>query len=205
MIRSIRGPLPFYCFTIDFWNNNQSKWAPDAGILTLDLSNENLMALIKELSPAVLRFGGSPQDSVAYDINGECSQKYGFAEYDCSQAVNTGYYGCINKTRWDEINEFAVKTNVSLIFGLNACYGRKTASSSMNFSNIIALMDYTESMRNKAANLYGFEFGNELNSKQKNGDIRVDAKIYGEDFYVLFEIIARSLPSDVSFGPFAGS
>eukprot|EP01084_Bolivina_argentea_P193303 331660_1 len=184
------GSLPFYGFTIDFWNNNQSKWTPNAGILSLNLSNANLITLTKEISPAMLRVGGSPQDSVAYDINGECSKKYGFPGYDCSQTVNNGYYGCINKTRWNQINEFAINTNVTLIFGLNACYGRKSRTSSMNFSNIISLINYTNTMGNKAANLLGFEFGNELQSKPKNSNNpRVDATTYGQDFYKLYQIV----------------
>eukprot|EP01084_Bolivina_argentea_P051104 93989_1 len=182
---------PFYGFTIDFWNNHDSKgkWNPNAGILTLNLSNENLIALTREVSPAILRVGGSPEDSVVYDINGECSQKYGLPNYDCSQTTNSyPYYGCINKTRWLQINEFAIQTNVTLIFGLNACYGRKSYTSTMNFSNIIALVNYTNSLGDKVSNLYGFEFGNELASPHTPPH-RVNESAYAKDFYKLYQII----------------
>eukprot|EP01084_Bolivina_argentea_P193304 331661_1 len=183
---------PFYGFTLDFWNNEDShgKWNPNAGALTLNFSNENLIALTKKLTPAILRIGGSPEDSVVYDIDGECSSKYGVPDYPCSQTSNTyPYYGCINKTRWNQINQFAIKTGVTLIFGLNACYGRQSDTTSMNFSNIINLINYTNSMGDVAKNLYGFEFGNEIEGEDPPKGI--NATIYGKDFYELYKITGK--------------
>ena len=72
-------PTPFYGFTLDFWKNHDSggKWYPNASILTLNLSNENLIELTKGLSPAILRIGGSPQDSVVciYCLEQFCHKK----------------------------------------------------------------------------------------------------------------------------------
>ena len=182
---------PFYGFTIDFWNNEDSygKWSPDAGILTLNLSNPNLIALTKELAPAKLRIGGSPEDSVVYDINGECSQQYGLPQYGCSQTTNTNYYGCINKTRWIEINNFGLETGVDVIFGLNACYGRPSPDQPMNFSNIISLLNFTQTFAQNS--FFGFELGNEL-AAGLNGHVelqRVNASRYAADFYTSYRIL----------------
>ena len=139
---------PFYGFTFDYWLGNDSagKWYPNASILLLDLSSPDLIALTKAISPAILRIGGSAQDSIVYDIDGECDQNYGLPGYKCSQVTNDVYYGCINKTRWQQINQFAIDTEIQLLFGVNGCYGRKSNVSNMNISNIANLIDYTNSM-----------------------------------------------------------
>ena len=178
---------PFYGFTFDFWKNEDSggKWYPNASILTLNLSDENLIELTKHLSPAILRIGGSPQDSVVYNMSGECSQDYGLPGYSCSQETNSKYYGCITKERWSEINEFARKTNITLVFGLSACYGREANNKAMNFSNIINLIKYTNTLNDNASNLFAFEFGNEL-------QLHIDSNTYANDFYTLYQIIRNT-------------
>eukprot|EP01084_Bolivina_argentea_P051103 93987_1 len=181
VLRNIQ--YPFYGFTFDYWKNKDSggKWYPNASILVLDLENPDLVALTKEISPAILRIGGSPQDSVVYNISGECSQKYGLPGYGCSQTTNSEYYGCINKTRWDQINAFAQATGIQLLYGLNACYGRKSSSSPMNLSNARNLVEYTNSLGSKAG-VFGFELGNEI-------DGHIDVNVYSSDFYNLYKIM----------------
>ena len=77
---------PYYGFTFDFWRSDDpnygKKWG-NAGILEIDLSNTNLIALTKALTPATLRIGGSPQDMVIFNISGECNQQYGYPGYQC--------------------------------------------------------------------------------------------------------------------------
>eukprot|EP01084_Bolivina_argentea_P187001 322213_1 len=120
-------PSPFYGFQFDYWKNKSSggKWYPNAGILTLNLSNTNLIEYTKALSPAYLRIGGSPENSIIYNISGACNNiNASLPGYGCGATANN--YGCLTVDRWQQINEFAVKTNISLLFGLNACYGRPT-------------------------------------------------------------------------------
>ena len=147
----------------------------------LDFENPDLITLTKAITPAILRIGGSPQDSVVYNISGECNEKYGIPGYGCSQTTNSEYYGCINKTRWDQINAFAQATGVELLYGLNACYGRKSSSSNMNLSNAQNLVDYTNSLGDKVG-VFGFELGNEI-------DGHIDNDKYSEDFYNLYKIM----------------
>merc|ERR1711991_418816 len=68
-------PSPFYGFTIDWWKSDDPTWGPkwgNAGFLTLNLSNPNLIALTKAISPAILRIGGTPQDSIIYNMKILC-------------------------------------------------------------------------------------------------------------------------------------
>jgi len=67
----------FASVTIDWWRGNDSHYGPkfgNAGMLTLDLNNKNLRTLAKGLTPAHLRVGGTPADSIIYDANGECQR-----------------------------------------------------------------------------------------------------------------------------------
>eukprot|EP01084_Bolivina_argentea_P146951 257187_1 len=194
---------PFYGFTFDFWKNNDSngKWFPNASILVLDLSNPDLIALTKAISPAILRIGGTPQDSIIFNISGECNENYGLPKYNCSKTkfnntLNTEYYGCINKTRWKQINEFGLATNVTVIYGLNACYGRKSHTSPMNMSNVENLIDFTNSLGDTS--IFGFEYGNEIDS-------HIDVNVYSSDFFKLYQMMKgkyKMLGTDNGLGSF---
>eukprot|EP01084_Bolivina_argentea_P223948 378806_1 len=182
-------PVPFYGFDFDWWQPNDSyygqKWQ-NAGILNIDLNNPNLIALTSAISPAILRIGGSPQDSIIYNVSGECLNiKPSIPGYNCSQTANN--YGCLNRTRWQQINNFATITNITLLFGLNACYGRLTKNTSMNFSNIQALLDLTSTIPN-TQNLKGFEFGNELQHS-------IHPYIYATDFIKTQQMIQDTINS----------
>eukprot|EP01084_Bolivina_argentea_P004810 9112_1 len=195
IVRSI--PEPYFGFTIDWWKQNGEygpKWG-NAGILTLDLSNTNLIALTKAITPAVLRIGGSPEDSIIYNISGACLNiKPSLPGYGCSEASNTQPYGCLNESRWTQINEFAYKTNVTLVFGLNACYGRPAINKSMNFTNIEQLFNYTVNKMNKTItqNLYGFEYGNSEGQQHGSNPMAlIDVDAYSNDFYTLHKLIDK--------------
>lgn len=59
--------------TLDFWPAGKDKWGT-AGALTLDVANADLRTLANGLSGAVLRLGGSPADTLLYDVvPGACS------------------------------------------------------------------------------------------------------------------------------------
>ena len=180
-------PSPYFGFTFDFWKPDGpfgNKW-DNAGILYVNLSNANLIALTAAVSPAILRIGGSPQDSIIYNISGSCLDvNSSLPGYGCSQTSNN--FGCLNETRWKQINAFAKETNTSLYFGLNACYGRPTNDTSMNFSNIEQLFNYTvnELSKDEWTNLIGFEFGNEEQNQ-------INADIVAKDSYTLRQILTK--------------
>lgn len=167
------------------------KWG-DAGILTANLTNPNLLAAATQLSPGVLRIGGSPEDSITYDFDGACAHasitpSQSHNAYYCSQ-VHPAQYGCLTTTRWNEIVAFARQTGLKLVFGLNACYGRESADSPMDFSNIKALLSYIASAPEHHDVLFGFEFGNELTTQ-------ISAPTWANDVKTLHQLILAT------FGP----
>ncbi len=78
---------------LDFWRADDptfgAKWARSSA-LTIDLTSPALLAAARALAPALLRLGGSPEDSLVFDDgDGACTPQSGgdgpFAPYFCSQ------------------------------------------------------------------------------------------------------------------------
>ena len=87
---------------LDFWRASDptfgEKWASSSA-LTIDLTSPALLAAAGALAPAVLRLGGSPEDSLTYDDgSGTCVPQSGgagpFAPYYCSQVRPYVYDHC---------------------------------------------------------------------------------------------------------------
>ena len=111
----------------------------------IDFTNSDLITLTSALSPGILRIGGSGEDSVIYNISGECSESNKWnitGSYYCSEVKPENYY-CLNMSRWKQIFEFLDSTNLNVVFGLNACYARLTDDEQMDISNIHSLLHYT--------------------------------------------------------------
>merc|ERR1719242_697274 len=171
-------PEMFFGFTMDWRKPTDGQYGKkwdDASILFQDLSNLTLINLTKALTPAILRLGGSPEDSIVYNISGMCL-KTDSEQYGCGQSGRN--YGCLNESRWLEILKFMDDTQLSLVFGLNACFGRPNRSALMDYTNIDQLfnvtLDYYHSGRIKLP-IYGFELGNEISWS-------IDGDIYARDF-----------------------
>jgi hypothetical protein len=144
---------------LDFWLASDptfgEKWG-NSGVLTIDLSDANLEMYAKALAPAVLRLGGSPEDSIVYDADGTCAQGGGagpFPHYYCSQ-VHPYTYGCLTPARWEQILEFADRVGFRIAYGLNGCAGRSGPDAPMDFSNAQALMEATAASPHAGALAY---------------------------------------------------
>ena len=160
---------------LDWWVKSDSKYGyqwGDASILVLDLQNPKLLALARALAPAVLRLGGSPIDSIEYAIGpaaeARCARGKGTPGgapgNTCSQ-TGLATYGCFTGTRWRELLAFGKATGLRVVLGLNACNGRSSVNSTMDFSNIQSLLNFTVSLPpSELQPLAGFEFGNESES-----------------------------------------
>ena len=154
---------------LDFWRSDDptfgKKWGSSSA-LTIDLTSPVLRAAARALAPAVLRLGGSPEDSVVFDADGtSCTPQSGgdgpFAPYFCSQ-VHPYLYDCLTGARWQELLEFAADTGLKIALGLNGCLGRPSASASMNYSNSAALFAATAASPHAAEGFFGFELSNEV-------------------------------------------
>jgi heparanase 1 len=153
---------------LDFWRADDptfgGKWGRSSA-LTIDLASPALLAAARALAPALLRLGGSPEDSLVYDDgDGACAPQSGgdgpFAPYFCSQ-VHPYTYDCLTRARWFALLEFAAATGLRIALGLNGCYGRASRTAPMNTSNAEALFAATAASPHAAA-LWGFELSNEV-------------------------------------------
>jgi len=151
---------------LDMWRIDGShgrQWGNQSA-LTIDLASPVLRAAAAALAPAILRIGGSPEDSVLFDADGSCAPMSGgagpFAPYFCSQ-VTPYSYDCLTRARWEALLEFAAATGLRVAFGLNGCVGRAGPDAPMNRSNAEALFAATAASPHAAA-LWGFELSNEV-------------------------------------------
>ncbi len=151
--------------TLDGWNaSGFPRWGA-ASFLALDLGAPKLRALAAAVAPAILRLGGSPADSIRFDADGTCVAGTGGdgpapGGYFCSQ-VKPYVYGCLTPARWEALLDFANATGLRIVFGLNACEGRMSSSTPMDFANVRALLRATAASPNRHV-VVGFELGNEI-------------------------------------------
>ncbi|XP_024537482.1 heparanase-like protein 3 [Selaginella moellendorffii] len=181
----------FICATLDWWppekcDYGYCSWGR-ASLLNLDLWNPRLVNAVKGLSPLLLRLGGSLQDQIIYEVGvrpGPClplqkqpSAMFGF----------TG--GCLNMSRWTELNSFFEKTGALVAFGLNALYGRTKFEDngfkgSWKSSNARDLMKFS---LDHGFPIVAWELGNELSGSGVGTSI--SAKQYAADIKELRSVV----------------
>ena len=167
----------FASFTID-----ASQWRK------LDLHNTNFTFLAKQLSPSVLRVGGTQAD---YDV-------YQFGNYsnlDCNHLPSPmTNYRCrtVNASQWKSLVNFSNVINADLVYGLNDLYGRPTKTKpetkqctlncpSRNQNNLKAFLKWNHEHMDADA-IYGYELGNELNDYFNGAN---GAKEQAKDLYLV--------------------
>ncbi|KAI3443906.1 hypothetical protein Pfo_000571 [Paulownia fortunei] len=192
----------FICATLDWWPPEKCDYGAcswgRASLLNLDLKNAVFSNAVKAFSPLKIRLGGTLEDKVIYQTEGNpkpctpfaknSSQLFGFTE------------GCLPLARWDELNSFFSKSGALIIFGLNALNGKSvhpnhTATGPWNSANAASLIRYTVK---KDYNIYGWELGNELCGKGVGVGIAADA--YASDTIVLHNLI-REIYKGVKIKP----
>eukprot|EP01084_Bolivina_argentea_P042190 77826_1 len=180
-------PERFIGFNLDYWEDNHEHFG-NSSIPYINFKNKDLLALTSAVSPAMLRIGGSGEDSVIYNISNECNEpnKWNISgPYYCSEVHPPNYY-CLTKTRWQQILQFCQDTNLKLIYGLNACYGRKGKDKPIDMTNIDSLLSYTisQSKNLNISRIEGFEFGNSMSGS-------ITAQTYANDFTKLNSLINK--------------
>lgn len=191
--------------TLDFWHPHDpsvgEKWGL-SGAITINLSDPKLRALASAITPAILRIGGSPVDSIFFDTEGTCKPLTGgngpYPNYYCSQ-THPYFYDCLTPLRWNEFLEFGTATGLKIILGLNGCFGRSSMNASMDFSNIAAVFKETVKSPYLSA-LYGFEFTNEISG------VTIGFEAWTRDFLIVEQMgiqmfTAAKLPVPKFIGP----
>ena len=132
----------------------------------IDLGSSLLRQLTKNLAPAYLRFGGSCNDCVRYNVGGEAPK------FDGNKPESKYCYGAfyLTEDRWDRILAFSNATGLPLIFGLNTCFRRGYAQPvpAWDPTNAVMLMNYTKHHR-LGEQVAGWELGNEIENTDKWG------------------------------------
>ncbi|OAY53643.1 heparanase-like protein 3 [Manihot esculenta] len=179
----------FICATLDWWPPDKCDYGTcswgRASFLNLDLTNPILLNAIKAFSPLKIRMGGTLQDKVIYERQGEPCTTF----VKNSSEIFSFSQGCLSMSRWDELNNFFRQAVATVIFGLNALKGRTiapdgSAVGAWDTSDAESLIRYTV---NRGYRIHGWELGNELSG---NGvGARVSADQYASDVNILQNLV----------------
>ena len=208
------------CFTMDWWPPSKCDYGYcswyNNSLINVDLSNKMIRNAILEFKGnAHLRLGGSLGDFVIYNID----NVDGFCNYEDfsepTNATHAGYEffsGCLNQTRWSQLNEFVSQTNLSMIFGIDALFGRTLPgpcpegtncrfkesgqtypacctnwTGQWDHTNAEALIRYTHSQKYP---IYAWELGNEL-AGEKGIDAHISVKDYSVDWMTFIALLDK--------------
>jgi heparanase 1 len=148
-----------------------------------DLDRARLDTLVRALAPAFLRVGGSEADKVYYDMSAGGR----------TASPPPGYDSVLTRRRWDELNGFARRNRLQLVFTLNAGPSARDGSGQWRSDNATELLRYTAERGYPVA---AWELGNELNAFGFLFGLqhRVSPKQYDIDLQVARRSIQRFLP-----------
>ncbi|EFJ07718.1 hypothetical protein SELMODRAFT_133100 [Selaginella moellendorffii] len=186
----------FLCATLDWWPAEKCDYGTcswkDASLLTMARNSSSqppkFWFFLAALYPLTLRLGGSLQDRMFYKV-GRSAQR------PCSNFVKQqnsifGFSeGCLNMSRWLELNSLFQRTGASVAFGLNALNGRQRVSKgvysgSWDSTNAEDFIKFTHDSKIAIA---AWELGNELSA---NGvGTTINSRQYATDVKSLREII----------------
>jgi len=137
-----------------WWNPTASGTEMGSGTVlapVFDFNQPQLDAMVKGLAPAYLRIGGSEADKIYYAMQDTSSVQ---------PNAPTGYKSVMTARQWDEINAFASRNGLNLVFTLNAGPASRKADGSWDSTNAAELLKYTAE---HGYNVSLWELGNELN------------------------------------------
>ena len=164
--------LQWTSVNLDNWPPSKEKWGPassPASALLINLDEPDLNTLAAALRGAMLRIGGSPADSLLYEtvaVPDACSA----ANMNATQQPVGTYFcpiwhqvqgQCLTTARWEALLAFAARNGLRLVFDLNACWGRNSSTSDMDWRQIDGLLAATAASMNAQA-VFAFEFANEV-------------------------------------------
>jgi hypothetical protein len=119
------SPLPIYHILPTYASFNIDS-SCNRGFHHINFTNPNLHAAAKALSPSLLRFGGSGNDNLMYSLatnSHSCDdiQPVDPIQNECTYSTP----GCLNRTHWNNLYQFATETNNQMLFGIS--FGLKQA------------------------------------------------------------------------------
>jgi heparanase 1 len=116
-----------------------------------NFNQPRLDTMVQGLAPAYLRIGGSEADKIYYAMQDTSSVQ---------PNAPPGYKSVMTAKQWDEINAFASRNGLQLVFTLNTGPASRKADGSWDGTNAAELLKYTADHGYKVSL---WELGNELN------------------------------------------
>eukprot|EP01084_Bolivina_argentea_P055253 101299_1 len=169
----------FVSYTLDTANFFQ--------LTPLNLSSLQFQYMAKQLSPAIIRIGGTEADYTYYftDINtGQCEEN-----------IPTEY-NCFSRQHLEMLINFVTNTNAKLIFSLSLGYPTYPTSSTTqwNSTNTEIFLNYIIN-HGYADKFYGFSLGNEMNEHGIQPSFQINAfKKLRQILYDLYSSINLQVP-----------
>ncbi|XP_066252381.1 heparanase-like isoform X2 [Euwallacea similis] len=141
------------------------------GFTHFNMSDGNLIKMIKHLSPSYLRVGGNQADQIV------------FSRTEVSRKENTSDVYVLTASDWTKLYHLSKKANVTIIYDLNSLlrYDNGTWSS----ENAREMLEFSQE-NNFSVN---WELGNEPNSYPKKFNTLVNASQLGIDYIFLRELL----------------
>jgi heparanase 1 len=137
-----------------WWNPAASGSEMGSGTVhapTFNFNQPQLDTMVQALAPAYLRIGGSEADKIYYAMQDNSNVQ---------PNAPAGYKSVMTAKQWDEINAFASRNGLQLVFTLNAGPSSRKADGSWDGANAAELLKYTAEHGYRVAL---WELGNELN------------------------------------------
>jgi heparanase 1 len=171
-----------------WWNPKASGTETGSGTVHAPVFNFNqprLDTLVQALAPAYLRIGGSEADKIYYAMQDRS---------DFQTNAPTGYKSVMTAKQWDDINAFASRNGLQLVFTLNTGPAARKADGSWDGTNATELLKYTTEHGYKVAL---WELGNELNIFWfvHGMKAQVSPQQYDKDLAVARSLVKQYMPA----------
>ena len=177
------------CANLDWWPMDKCDYGMcpwgQSGVPNINFNQTMLQLAVAAFDGAFhLRLGGSLSDFVLYNVSStDAATCVPFSPATNATRLGYNYFtGCLSLKRWNEILDFALLANISVVFGVSALHGRVQPppcpdgtncpapdrpscctgpwGGDWQSDNLKELLDYT--LATGYRNIYALEFGNEL-------------------------------------------
>ena len=154
----------------------------------IDLANEKLRRLTRELGPAWVRVSGTWATKTYYDFDGHTGGK-----------APEGYQNLLTKEQWTGLLDFVKAVGAKLMVSVANCEGLHKADEPWNPSQAKILFDYS---RDYGVPIDAAEFMNEPNMLAASGaPAGYTAKDYARDQDLFFAWVRKNYPGTLLVGP----
>ncbi len=156
----------------------------------IDLSNEQLRGLAKELGPAWIRVSGSWATKTYYDFDAETGGK-----------VPEGYQSVLTKEQWIGVLDFVRAVGGKLLISVSNCAGDHPGGGPLDLSQTKKIFDFSHAY---GVDIDAAEFMNEPNMLAFSGaPMGYAPKDYARDQDIFFGWVRQHYPNCLLVGPCA--